>query len=127
MAVEVIHAEEALKVGYSADQIMRSTYIRTRIYGGYYIEKAMSYQTKLKHGEEVLLKSDGGNEKDCFAIKVYNRHGKELGFIKKELASAIINIRDYDCKVIKPVTPDELVGSTKKSFGVEVLITYFWT
>lgn len=123
MAMEdFINAEEDLRSGMSPDQIMRSDKILTRVYGGYFTEAGIWEHYKLKSGEELVLKPDTANVVDCFAINVFSKRGVKLGFIKKELAAAIISIHDFSCKVANTMDVDESIGRTRNSFGVWIFL-----
>ena len=69
----------------------------------------MMRQTKLKKGDILYLKPDSDNESDCFAIKICNKKGEHLGFLKKELSAGIINIGDYECRAVDALSEEDLV------------------
>lgn len=83
----------------------------------------------MKAGEELFLEADTGNIKDCFAVAVYrketNRSGEEvklkLGYLKRELASAISTLSDFRCRVEEPIDIEDLEASTK-AFGASILL-----
>lgn len=120
--VEIADAELELRQGFPPSQILENEVILTRIYWGYYTAGGMGTQYELKKGEELILKPDTENDMDCFAIKVYNKKGKELGFIRKELASAIISIHQFTCKVAREMDITESIGWTKNSFWVGIYL-----
>ena len=121
--IEINIAEQSLKDWYSPQQIMRDTYVLTRIYWWYYTAWAMIRQTKLKRWEMLYLKPDSENDSDCFAIKVCNKKGECLGFLKKELSTGIINIGDYECRAVDTISEEDLVWTTK---FMRILLTNFW-
>lgn len=56
---------------------------------GVNISDRKKYINNLDNGEEVEIITEPKNPYDHFAIKVINKHGQELGYIKKEWAAII--------------------------------------
>lgn len=121
-------AEEMLKEWKTVEDIIDNKFIITRIYWGFFI-RGLQKQVELLRWEHVFLKPDRENEKDCFAIKVFNAKWQELGFLKRELAQAIMSVNDFDCKVFEPLDEQAMMWNTKSMFGVSIILhnkNYKW-
>ena len=94
--------------------------IRSKIVGITF-EDRMEYIKLLKVGEKLELRRDRENPVDKNAIAVYNRDGKQLGYLKKELSESLAPRMDdmtheFDCFV------KEITGIEKQNLGCNIII-----
>lgn len=96
--MKVVILENFLKKGWDARELVDSwTPILTRIYWGIFVW-GKELQMNLVKGEELKLEWDPQNKYDTFAVSVKYR-GKVLGYIKKELSTAMLYLNEWHCLV----------------------------
>jgi len=69
-----------------------------------------------------VLTADSQNEYDCFAIKVRTKKGKDLGYLKKELAQSIVSLSAYRCLVVLPIPEGYKLNPSTRNFGATIVL-----
>jgi len=89
--------------------------IRSKIYG---ISKHQEVIDDLREGDQLVLKREPNNSYDSNAIQIQSKNGKQLGYVKTELAAELAEELDaqkeIQCKVLM------ITGQGYKNKGVNV-------
>jgi len=88
---------------------------------GVNIENRRQHINALEKGEEIFLLREPNNPYDSYAIKVMNKEGKDLGYIKKEWAAIFSWKMDFGFKYKSVVHSNEIKGS---SFQIKLSAYY---
>lgn len=91
---------------------------------GITFDNRYSFVEKLKQGEQIFLVREKDNEFDANAIRVQNKAGDHLGYLKRELCSELAARMDsdsysYEC-FVKEVTGG--LEKQKHNIGINIII-----
>lgn len=95
--------------------IIKANYILPVL--GVNIENRRQHINSLENGEEIFLVREPNNPYDSYAIKVINKDGDDLGYVKKEWAAIFSWKMDFGFKYKSQVHSNEIKGS---SFQIKV-------
>lgn len=91
---------------------------------GITFDKRMDFVKQLKQGEQIFLVREKDNQYDKNAVRVQNKAGEHLGYLKKELSEVFAPRMDsggfdYEC-FVKEVTGGDEKG--KMNIGINIII-----
>jgi hypothetical protein len=97
--------------------------VRSKIVGITFEDRMLRVK-ELKQGEQLFLSREKDNDFDQNAVRVNNKAGLQLGYLKKELASEFARRMDsgnyvYEC-FVKEITGGEEKG--KYNLGVNIIV-----